>query len=423
MAMEVSVHEDTRLIEIVKGLALNGFKGSGRTEAESKERYVWLKDLETRVWLDTGDAASAEKVWSPEVDALTTNNTLVNQVVQTGSMDGLIAYAAREIRRAQPGISDKDLVIEIAFLVNAKIALGLVEKFGAHVSVELHPNLSSDIPNTLMFARRYHDIEPSRFYVKVPLTPDGFVATRILSLEGIPINFTLGFSARQNYLAARFSRPRYVNVFLGRLNSLVDENNLGEPENVGEKAALASYEAVRDLRKSRKDVFTYQIAASLRQGRQVATLAGVDVLTIPPKVAQEYLEMDIARHDVHRRTADELPVRLSPDKPVETSEVERLWQVDARFVEFVEDAVSQADRITSGRQLVDVSVRHNVNLFYDWSPGDRRAIRRKGKIPELSQWPGVPLDDLMSVSALEAFITDQTALDERIAGLVEEART
>ena len=131
-----------------------------------------------------------------------------------------------------------------------------------HVSVELHPDVGFDVHGTLVFARRYYAINPSHFFVKVPLTPDGFVAVRTLSCEGIPVNFTLGFSAEQNYLAALYSGPRYVNVFLGRLNQLVEENGLGEPENVGEKAALASYEAVRGLRKSQTGVFTYQIAAS-----------------------------------------------------------------------------------------------------------------------------------------------------------------
>lgn len=418
MAVEVGIHEDPQLIEIVKNLALEGFKEPGKTETPSRERYVWLKDLGTELWLDTGDAQAAEKVWSPELEALTTNNTLVNQVVQTGTMDGLISYAAREIRKAQPGISEKDLIIEIGFLVNAKIALSLVEKFGAHVSVELHPDFGFDVPNTLIFARRYYDINPDHFYVKVPLTSDGFVATRILSQQGIPINFTLGFSARQNYLAARFAKPRYVNVFLGRLNSVVEENKLGSPENVGEKVALASYEVVRDLRKSSTDVFTYQIAASMRNGKQVATLAGIDVQTIPPKVAQEYLEMDLSKHDVRRQTSEELQVNLDTSKPVEIAEVQRLWTVDAQFIAFTEDAVRQAPAICSGRELVEISREHDVNLFYDYSDEDRQRLREKGKIPDLSAWPGVPLDDLMSMSALEAFAKDQQELDERIAHVI-----
>jgi transaldolase len=421
MSISTGVHEDTTLTHTVRDLALEGYEGPGHPHFENREKYQWLKDLGSRLWLDTGDLQAAEKVWSPEVDSLTTNNTLVNQVVQTGAMDGIIAYATRRIRDARPDISDRDLVIELAFLVNAKIALGLVHSLGAHVSVELHPDLGFDVDKTLIFARRYYHINPSHFYVKVPLTPDGFISARLLSTEGIPINYTLGFSARQNYLAARFSHPRFVNVFLGRLNSVVEENGLGDPDNIGEKTTLASYEAVRELRRSEIGIFTDQIAASIRDGRQISVLAGVDVLTMPPKAAQDYLDMDIPRHEVRRRSAQELHVTLNPEKPVETLEVQRLWEIDEPFIAFVADAVSQADQMIGGRDLIALAAKHDVNLFHNWSAEDRQRIRDKGKIPDVSQWPGAPLDDLMSISALETFAKDQDALDSRIEEIMRKA--
>lgn len=413
MAIDGAIHSDPALREAVKQLALEGFGKPGEPRFESLEKYVWLRETGSRLWLDTGDAAAAQSAWSAELEALTTNNTLVNQVVQTGAMDQVISDAAGRIREAVPGISQQDLVIELGFVANARLALSLVGKFGAHVSVELHPDLGNDIPGILTFARRYFEICPDRFYVKVPLTPDGFVAVRRLSEEGIPVNFTLGFSARQNYLAARFARPRFVNVFLGRLNQVCAENKLGEPENIGEKAALASNEIVEGIRASSPDVPTQQIAASMRNGRQVVALAGVDVLTIPPKAAQEYLAMDVAREDVAPINWRDLPVRVDSDR------FEALWRVDEKMVGFTDTLLRSPDRITSGRQLVDLSRAQGVNLFRDWSAEDRAAIRAHGKIPDLSAWPDAPLDDLMSVSALESFAADQTALDERIRGLLD----
>jgi transaldolase len=312
------------------------------------------------------------------------------------------------------------MVIELAFLVNAKLALSLVQKFGAHVSVELHPDLGFDVGRTLTFARRYYEIEPEYFYVKVPLTPDGFISVRRLSQEGIPINYTLGFSARQNYLATRFSNPRFVNVFLGRLNQVVEENGVGKAENIGEKATLASDEIVRELRQMHESIQTLQIAASLRNGKQVATLAGVDVLTIPPKAAGEYLEMDITQNDVKRMSSKDLRVDLSAGGPVMEQEINKLWEIDTVFMAFVEDAVQQADQMASGKDLVALSVRHDVNLFYPWSQEDHKKLREHGKIPKLSDWPGAPIDDLMSMSALEAFAKDQEELDKRIEGLIHK---
>ena len=418
MGIQMNVHEDAEVARAVKELALEGYEGPGRPGIESIEKYRLLRDAGTRLWLDTGDLGAASKVWSSEIEALTTNNTLVNQVVQTGAMDDVIAYAARKIRGIRSDISEQDLIIEIAFLVNARLALGLIGKLGAHVSVELHPGTAFDTKQALVFARRYFEINQDYFYVKVPLTPDWFIATRILSGEGIPVNYTLGFSARQNYLAARFSRPMFVNVFLGRLNSLVEENKLGNPDNVGEKAALASDEAIKSLRASGHDIPTSQIAASIRGGAQVAALAGVDVQTIPPKAAAEYLAMDISKDDVRHRTSRELRVELADTGLARVIDLTTLWQIDEGFIAFVEDACKQADQIPSGHDLVRLSEKHGVNLFREWTDEQRKAIRAHGKIPDLAAWPGAPIDDLMSISALETFAKDQSELDERIRGLL-----
>lgn len=418
MSIQVNVHDDPEVARVVRELALDGYEGPGKVEFESREKYRWLRECGTQLWLDTGDFAAASKAYSREIDALTTNNTLVNQVVQTGAMDDVIAHSAQKIRAARPDISEHDLIIELGFLANAKLALSLVQKLGAHVSVELHPGTAFSVEQTLVFARRYYAIEPDWFYVKVPLTPDGFVATRALSGEGIPVNYTLGFSARQNYLAALFSKPMFVNVFLGRLNSLVEENGLGKPDNVGEKTTLASDEAVKMIRKTHRDAPTNQIAASLRSGSQVPILAGVDVFTMPPKVAEEYLAMDVSKDDVHPRRAEELQVELANTGLARVVEVSTLWDIDEEFMAFVEDAVHQADQIPDGHALVRLADEHGVNLFREWTDEERKAIREHGKIPDLAQWPGAPIDDLMSISALETFAKDQAALDDRIRGLL-----
>ena len=47
-----------------------------------------------------------------------------------------------------------------------------------------------------------------------------------------------------------------------------------------------------------------------------------------------------------------------------------------------------------------------------------RRSRRTARFPIWREWPGAPVDDLMSISALETFAKDQTALDDRIRGLL-----
>ena len=55
--------------------------------------------------------------------------------------------------------------------------------------------------------------------VKIPMTPDGLKATRILSNEGIKVNVTLIFQPLQALLAAK-AGAAYVSPFIGRLDDI-----------------------------------------------------------------------------------------------------------------------------------------------------------------------------------------------------------
>ena len=240
----------------VTGLVRQGFIHEfGKPRVEIREAPVWkrVRDVGSRLWLDTGDMEEARTLWNSEFEALTTNNTLLNKEVQKGIYDDLIRRAASAIREAATEMDRSQLLLEVAFVLNAYHGLRLVEEFDAHVSVELHTDLANDVERTVTYGRRFYAICPERFYVKVPLTPAGFLAARKLGQYGVPINFTLGFSARQNYLAALLPRPHYVNVFMGRLNSFVSDNKLGNGQNVGEKATLATQREISRLRWAGKD--------------------------------------------------------------------------------------------------------------------------------------------------------------------------
>jgi transaldolase len=55
--------------------------------------------------------------------------------------------------------------------------------------------------------------------VKIPMTPDGLKATRILSEEDIRVNVTLIFQPLQALLAAK-AGAAYVSPFIGRLDDI-----------------------------------------------------------------------------------------------------------------------------------------------------------------------------------------------------------
>ena len=385
-------------------------------EAPSDAGLAKLKQLGTQIWLDTGNLDEASRLWRREMSALTTNNTLANQVVQTGLFDDIIPDAAKKIRDIEPGISAEDLVMDVAFIVNCHIALRLVKAFDVLVSVELHPSISHNIEKTLRYAQRYIAINPDKFIVKIPMTPEGFCATARARAEGIPINYTLGFSARQNYLAALLSKPTYCNVFLGRLNAVVSDNKLGDGKLVGEKVTLSSQKYVRELRQAHHDIPTHQIAASLRNADQMVALAGGDIFTIPPKAVEEFYGQNRKPADLESKLGENYSVSFN--EGVDRAAIEVLWTVDDKFKKFAADLASRGGINLNGDDLRAADKDHGSHLFTGFTQEEQAEIKVHGKIPETARWAGrAALDDLMTESALQSFITDQAALDARIRKL------
>ena len=108
--------------------------------------------------------------------------------------------------------------------------------------------------------------------IKVPCTPAGLKACKILNQSGIKVNVTLIFSAAQAILAAK-AGATYISPFVGR----VDDNSF---DGIG-------------LIKEISDIFTAQmvtgteiLAASIRDVHSVSEAfeVGADIVTIPPAV-------------------------------------------------------------------------------------------------------------------------------------------
>ncbi|MFP4066966.1 MAG: transaldolase family protein [Spirochaetaceae bacterium] len=380
------------------------------------EFWQHLRDTGTELWLDTGDIEAASEIWTAEMSALTTNNTLLNKEIQKGSYDDFIREAAVILG----DLERRRKIAEIAFILNARHGLRLVSTFGADVSVELHTDLSHDLDGIVHYGKRFHEIEPEHFIVKVPLTATGLIGARRLREEGVRVNFTLEFSARQNAVVAAAARPDFCNVFLGRLNAYVKDNGLGDGINVGEKATIASQHVVRELTAERAEP-TRQIAASFRSGDQVGKLAGVDVFTMPTSVARE------ARETLQPDFASQLDtvyeVALNPELDQSEVRLEKLWEVD----DVVQDFARSLDEDTpeSGEELVRRARAMGIeDMFPALDDTEAERIAGDGKIPRHEHWRDrirageVAIDSLLNLAGLASFAADQKALDERIDGLI-----
>ena len=389
--------------------------GNDQPVFQSDPTMARFKETGTELWVDTGDLEKAQSIWKSEFTALTTNNTLANQVVQTGVMDEVIHQTISRLNEVASGLTEEERVTEVGFVINCRIALRLVRAFKTKVSIELHPSMSRNIERTLDYARRYYRVCPEYFIVKIPLTPEGYLSVRTLRKEGMPINFTLGFSARQNYLAARMSNPDFVNVFLGRLNQVVSENSVGGGDLVGEKVTLATQDALLRARKQYPEVATRLIGASIRSGEQVAFLAGLDVMTIPPSAMEEFLKMKHPVGTMSSNIGKDINPGIDFSNP-HGLRFQKLWEVPDAFVQFVDDLLASTtlDTMTGG-EMESFCRERNVDLFYPFSPEELKKIFDLGKIPRLDEWSQeVALDDLMTQSALQSFSKDQAALDDRI---------
>jgi len=418
MGQRESAPVEDKVREIVRA----SLRGKAQPKSwPSKALWAQLRACGSDLWLDTGDIDEASSLWCREFTALTTNNALLNREVQKGIYDDLVAQVACELRGQ---VAPEDLVLEIAFVLNAHHGLRLSREFGARVSVELHTDLARDVERSVRYGRRYFEIAPESFYVKVPLTPEGLLAARRLGDQGVPVNFTLGFSARQNYLITAVARPAFVNVFLGRLNSFVADHGLGAGAMVGEKATLASQRAVRSLR-AQLGVGTRQIAASMREGSQVLALAGVDVLTMPPAVARQFEELSPPAHAVSSQLDSAPRIELAQGVDRAALGLDVLWEVCEGLESAVEGLLDVGLERLDGPGICELLARRGfADLLPAWHDADLEAVAADGKMPRYERWRSrlarreVGLDALMTICGLQAFAAEQKAMDDRIRSML-----
>lgn len=127
--------------------------------------------------------------------------------------------------------------------------------------------------------------------IKIPITPAGLGATRVLSAERIGTNLTLCFSSNQAILAAA-AGATYVSPFLGRL------------DDIGHDGMALVAEIVSIYGHYRLP--TQVIAASIRHPLHVVEAAkvGAHIATVPYKVLTQMVEHPLTKAGLERFMAD-----------------------------------------------------------------------------------------------------------------------
>ena len=196
-----------------------------------------------KIFLDTADVDLIEQYYGTGlIDGVTTNPTLIKKS----------GYDPEEVYR--------------------KIALIGVDD----ISMEI---VTDDSYEFLKEGRRLKEKFGEITAIKVPCTPEGLKACKLLSKEGIRVNVTLIFSAAQAVLASK-AGAAYVSPFVGR----VDDNSFDGLNIIKEIADI--YEKQSRLYNF---VDTEILSASIRNVGSVSKSFeyGAGIVTMPPSVFEK----------------------------------------------------------------------------------------------------------------------------------------
>jgi hypothetical protein len=161
----------------------------------------------------------------------------------------------------------------------------------------------------------------------------------------------------------------------------------------------------------------------MRESSQVASLAGVDVFTMPPKVTADYQENPT--EDISRQTETDPSVDLADGVTAEDFNGSTLWEVPAEFKNCVAELLKKDIGLMSVDDMQTCFADAGFADFLPrWSEQDIRTATVDGKIPIYEKWKArltsgeIGMDALMNLCAFCSFTTDQGALDSRIESLI-----
>lgn len=407
-------------------------RAEARPELVTSPLLAALRKVGTsHLYADTADTeelgalvSAGEGAILAEVDGNTANQPLVRKVIERYLEEGDPAVWARDLRaRRNSDIPPEELLTLLYAIICGRIGNDIVAAFASgrswEVSLQLHMGLCGDPAAAKQVGRYLNRMVPTSF-VKVPFTPHAphcFLVARDLEREGIPVNFTSTFSARQAVVAGLLADVTRTNIFMGRLNQGLHAELLGEHVDL---------EAQRALTGLRRDVGirTQLIVASMREWQTFVRTAGCDVYTAPCSAIDDFLtQTEVSPEEIRNQLETSYEDRLGiADHVMRTlghDRIARLYRVEPELVEFLSEFRSTAEyrNLQDGDRLFRRLEEAGFgDLFYAPGEAEWKEIRR-GKIPDLDApiTAQLPLDTLYSLLADADFEKYQEEMDHAIA--------
>ena len=400
-----------------------------------------LKDCGTaHIYTDTADQdemadllvqkEDAENVYLyEEVDGNTTNQPLIVKVLDRflggDETDNTVAWI-KALQKEKPDLTIGEATVLIYSIINGRLGLEVLDGYAAgrtwQISLELHTSLAPDPLASKRISWCLNQAVPNAF-VKVALTPDhphSLLIARDLEKQGIAVNFTATFSARQIVAATLLANPHRTNVFLGRLSQ-----GLGS-ELLGEQVVLETQRHVTRLRDKFK-VKTLNMLASIRRWQTIDLTAGCDVYTVPYPVLKDFLtQTELGPTQIENRLgadySDQLALADNVVEKVGLEKIKQLYQVEPEFIEFLVELRDSAEYATiDGEGLFKRFDEAGFgDFFYTPSASEWRELRR-GKLPDLDSplTKALPLDTLYTLLAVGDFTNFQDRMDESIRAPIQ----
>lgn len=183
----------------------------------------------------------------------------IKEIAAWGILDGVTTNPSL-IKKS--GRDFKTVVAEIASICDGPISAE-VTALDTEGMVEQGRKLKQDLPSNVI--------------IKIPCTPAGLAATKVLNSEGIKTNVTLIFSAAQALMAAK-AGATYVSPFIGR----IDDTGSDGMTLIAE--IMATWENY--------DVKTKVLAASIRHPTHVLACMqlGAHTVTMPTKTFRQLMK-------------------------------------------------------------------------------------------------------------------------------------
>ena len=162
-----------------------------------------------------------------EVDGNTVNQPLVHKIIDRYLAQAESDQWLRHLTiKSNEHLSEQESKIVTYMVICGRIASDILRGFANgrtwDISLQLHMGLVGDTEAAKRVARLLHAMVPTAI-VNVPFaphTPNCLLLARDLENEGIPVNFTSTFSARQAITAALSGNVTRTNIFMGRLNEV-----------------------------------------------------------------------------------------------------------------------------------------------------------------------------------------------------------